>query len=52
MERERVQRLIGAAMVGLGSTQTVFGIMNDDLIFAGFGIVYASIGVLWFWVEA
>ncbi|KDE59863.1 hypothetical protein EL22_16350 [Halostagnicola sp. A56] len=52
MERERVQRLIGAAMIGLGGIQAVFGSMNGDLVFAGFGIVYALIGGRWFWIEA
>ena len=52
MEQNRKQRFIGIAMIGLGIIQTVWGSLNDDFVFAGFGGMYALIGAFSLWHEA
>lgn len=41
----------GGLMVSSGLIQAVIGIWSDDLLFAGLGLIYALIGVAWFWFE-
>lgn len=47
MQRERKVRLLGLLWVSLGLVQTATGVWSDDLIFAGFGLLYALLGVAW-----
>lgn len=44
MERRRLRRLVGTAMVGLGHLQVALGAVQDDLFFAGYGLVYTALG--------
>lgn len=51
MERTRLAKLIGVAMVGLGLVQTGMGAMQDEHLFAILGVAYAVIGVAYFLFE-
>lgn len=51
MEQNRKQRFIGIAMIGLGIIQAVWGALNDDFVFAGFGAIYALIGTFSLWYD-
>ena len=49
---ERRHRLVGLAMVGLGSVQTVYAITQSDPVFAGLGGTYGVLGGLSLWLES
>jgi len=51
MEKTRLRKLIGLAMVVLGTIQTGTGIMQEDWIFAVLGFVYALLGVAYILFE-
>lgn len=51
MATKRQRRFIGAAMITVGLFQAALGVLDDDLLFALLGLVYASIGVAYFWFE-
>lgn len=47
MQREQIRRRLAFGMVALGLVQVGLGIVSENLPFAGFGAVYALIGVAW-----
>jgi energy-converting hydrogenase Eha subunit E len=51
MATKRQRRVIGAAMIVLGLLQAALGSLDDDLVFALLGTIYASIGVAYLWFE-
>ena len=51
MEKARLRTIIGSAMVGLGLLQSAWGLLQDDLAFAVFGLIYALIGAAYLWFE-
>ncbi|WP_247009045.1 hypothetical protein [Halorientalis litorea] len=51
VEKQRLRRLVGTAMVGLGLLQAALGATQDDLLFAGYGLLYALIGGAYLYFE-
>lgn len=51
MDRERLRRPIGFAMVALGLLQAGLGVRSGEPVYAGLGVAYAAIAVAWLYYE-
>jgi len=47
MDQNRLATIIGVGMVGLGLTEAVHGIRQDDVVFAILGLSFAAFGVVY-----
>lgn len=51
MDRRRQRTVISAAMTALGLVEVAWGMLQNEVVYSLFGLVYAFIGITYFWAE-
>lgn len=47
MQRRRLRRYVGVGMVVVGLLQAGVGLTDGSFVYAGLGVTYASLGIVW-----